>query len=81
MFQMNETHYKNVEFFYDLRHTLRAIMYSTGIDIWELSSMLGHENPSTTIKWYGNWFDKANHNAVEILDDWAKQGITKFHIS
>ena len=56
-------------------------MYTTGIDVWELSSMLGHTDPKTTITWYGNWFDKANHNAVEILDDWAKQGITKFHIS
>ena len=66
---------------YDLRHTFSAIMYSTGIDIWELSSMLGHENPSTTIKWYGNWFDKANHSAVDILDDWADKGITKFKSS
>lgn len=66
---------------YDLRHTFSAIMYSTNIDIWELSSMLGHENPSTTIKWYGSWFDKANHSAVDILDDWADKGITKFKSS
>jgi len=56
-------------------------MYTTGIDVWELSSMLGHTDPKTTITWYGNWFDKANHSAVEILDDWAKQGITKFGVS
>jgi len=30
---------------------------------------------------FTNWFDKANHSAVEILDDWAKQGITKFGVS
>ena len=53
-------------------------MYTTGIDVWELSTMLGHTDPKTTITWYGNWFDNANHTAVEILDDWAKQGITKF---
>jgi integrase len=67
-----------IEDIYDLRHTFSALMYTTGIDIWELSSMLGHTDPKTTITWYGNWFDKANHSAVEILDDWAKQGITKF---
>lgn len=66
---------------YDLRHTFSALMYTTGIDVWELSTMLGHTDPKTTITWYGNWFDKANHSAVEILDDWAKQGITKFGVS
>ena len=40
--------------------------------------MLGHTDPKTTITWYGNQFDKANHSAVEILHDWSKQGITKF---
>jgi integrase len=66
---------------YDLRHTFSAIMHSTGIDVWELSTMLGHANPTTTIQWYGNWFEKANHSAVSILDDWGKQGVTKFGTS
>ena len=43
--------------------------------------MLGHTGPSTTIDWYGDWFDKANHNAVQVLDNWAVGGITKFKTS
>jgi len=66
---------------YDLRHTFSAIMHSTGITVWELSQMMGHADPKTTINWYGNWFDSANHTAVETLDTWAKEGTTRFHIS
>ena len=66
---------------YDLRHTFSALMYSTGITVYELSDMMGHRNPTTTIDWYGDWFDKANHNAVQVLDNWADGGITKFKTS
>ena len=66
---------------YDLRHTFSALMHSTGISVWELSTMLGHANPQTTINWYGTWFEKANHSAVDTLNDWSKQGITKFKSS
>ena len=68
----------NIDVPYDLRHTFSAIMHSTGISVWDLSQMLGHANPTTTLNWYGSWFEKANHDAVNILDDWGKQGITKF---
>ena len=43
--------------------------------------MLGHANPQTTINWYGTWFEKANHSAADTLNDWSKQGITKFKSS
>ena len=64
---------------YDLRHTFSAIMHSTGsISVYELSEIMGHANPQTTINWYGSWWDKANHSAVATLNDWAEQGITQF---
>ena len=66
---------------YDLRHTFSAIMHSTGISVWDLSTMLGHSNPTTTIQWYGTWFESANHEAVNTLDNWASDGITKFKSS
>ena len=43
--------------------------------------MLGHSNPTTTIQWYGTWFESANHEAVNTLDNWASDGITKFKSS
>ena len=69
----------NIDVPYDLRHTFSAIMHSTGsISVYELSEIMGHANPQTTINWYGSWWDKANHSAVATLNDWAEQGITKF---
>ena len=58
---------------YDLRHTFSALMWSRGVNVGNLSRMLGHSNINVTQQWYGNWYREADFSGIEDLEKWKQQ--------
>ena len=58
---------------YDLRHTFGALMWSRGVNVGNLSRMLGHSNINVTQQWYGNWYREADFSGIETLEKWKEQ--------
>jgi len=50
--------------FHDLRHTFAShLTIDLGLDVVQVSRMLGHASPSTTLNIYAHMFDEARHAA------------------
>ena len=59
---------RNVKF-HSLRHTFASIALEAGVNIFEVSKMLGHSNTNTTTKIYAKLYDKTNQAAVNKISD------------
>jgi integrase len=67
--------------FHDLRHTYAShLIIDVGLDVVQVSRLLGHASPATTVRVYAHMFDYDRHTAdlrrrvsasafVELLDD------------
>jgi integrase len=50
--------------FHDLRHTFAShLIIDLGLDVVQVSRILGHASPSTTLDIYAHMFDEARHAA------------------
>jgi integrase len=50
--------------FHDLRHTFAShLVIDLGLDVVQVSRILGHASPSTTLDIYAHMFDEARHAA------------------
>jgi integrase len=48
--------------FHDLRHTFAShLIIDLGVDVVQVSRMLGHASPDTTLRVYAHMFDYARH--------------------
>lgn len=53
---------------YDLRHTFAALMMEEGVELYQISSQMGHTNFSTTVNQYGHISDKIKKGNAKITD-------------
>ncbi len=50
--------------FHDLRHTFAShLIVDLGLDVVQVSRLMGHASPSTTLNIYAHMFDEARHAA------------------
>ena len=50
--------------FHDLRHTFAShLIIDLGLDVVQVSRLMGHASPSTTLNIYAHMFDEARHAA------------------
>ena len=54
--------------FHDLRHTFATQALAHGIDLANVSSILGHENSTTTLRYYARWMPSKRDEAMNALD-------------
>ena len=59
---------------HDLRHTCASLAVSVGGNVLALARMLGHKDPSVTLKVYADLFDSDLDALAERLDAAAWQG-------
>ena len=52
----------------DLRHTAASLAVSAGGNVLALASMLGHEDPSLTLRTYADLFDSDLDALANVLD-------------
>jgi integrase len=52
----------------DLRHTAASLAVSAGGNVLALDRMLGHEDPSLTLKTYADLFDSDLDALADVLD-------------
>jgi integrase len=52
----------------DLRHTAASLAVSAGGNVLALARMLGHEDPSLTLRTYADLFDSDLDALADILD-------------
>jgi hypothetical protein len=58
--------------FHDLRHTFAShLIIDLGLDVVQVSRLMGHASPSTTLNIYAHMFDEARH-AADILARMAR---------
>ena len=53
---------------YDLRHTYVALMMSEGVELYKISSRIGHINYSTTVNKYGHLSTQTKKETAQITD-------------
>jgi len=53
--------------FHDLRHTHATQLLCNGVDISEVASRLGHDNPAVTLKVYAHFMPKRDKEAATIM--------------
>jgi integrase len=54
---------------YDLRHTFASLLLANGVPITYVSAQLGHDDATTTLRWYARWLPAAETRAVDLLDE------------
>ena len=54
--------------FHDLRHIAASLALGNGVSITTVSEMLGHADPSTTLRVYAHAIPGAQREAAQILD-------------
>ena len=52
-----------------LRHTFASILFSKGVDVKTVSSILGHASIQITLNTYIHLIEKVNHEAVRVMDE------------
>jgi site-specific recombinase XerD len=52
----------------DLRHTAASLAVSAGANVLALARMLGHEDPSLTLRTYADLFDSDLDAFADVLD-------------
>ena len=53
--------------YHSLRHSVASILLESGMEMMDVSRMLGHSTITTTIDIYGHWSDKKKHQAADIM--------------
>jgi len=56
--------------FHDLRHTAASIMLNRGIPPYNVSRILGHSKPSTTLDYYGHLVPMSQDDIGNKMDNW-----------
>lgn len=55
--------------YHSLRHSVASILLESGMEMMDVSRMLGHSTITTTIDIYGHWSEKKKHEAADIMSD------------
>lgn len=58
---------------YELRHTFASLALSEGVPVTWVSAQLGHENPTTTYRYYARYLPSAHHGYEDLVDGGAKE--------
>lgn len=59
---------------HDLRHTFGSWMLRSGCDIVRVSAMMGHSNPSFTLRVYAHEIAETDSTSVANLEQWVSRG-------
>ena len=70
---LNESRVKNIRF-HDLRHTAASLMIIHGIPILVASKILGHSDPSITLRVYGHMAVSQQKEASDLMDQLITPG-------
>lgn len=62
---------------HDLRHTCASIAISSGVNVLALARMLGHSDPSVTLRVYADLFDSDLDAVAEALNTNCAQSVPK----
>jgi len=62
---------------HDLRHTCASIAISSGVNVLVLARMLGHKDPSVTLRVYADLFDTDLDAVAAALDSKCAQSVPK----
>jgi integrase len=62
---------------HDLRHTCASLAISAGVNVLALARMLGHTDPSVTLRVYADLFDTDLDAVAETLDLKCAQSVPK----
>lgn len=54
--------------FYDLRHTSATLLLGCGVSLGVVSDRLGHEDPSTTLKFYAHALPDQQEAAAQTIE-------------
>lgn len=63
--------------FHCLRHTFATRCIEAGMDIYVVSKLLGHTNPTTTLNRYGHLLPDHRAASIEKLEEYMKNGRVK----
>lgn len=55
--------------YHSLRHSVASILLESGMEMMDVSRMLGHSTITTTIDIYGHWSEKKKHEAADIMSN------------
>ena len=53
--------------YHSLRHSVASILLESGMEMMDVSRMLGHSTITTTIDIYGHWSEAKKHEAADIM--------------
>ena len=65
---------------YELRHTFASLALSEGAPLTWVSAQLGHENPTTTLRYYARYLPSPHHGYEDLVDGHhaeARESVTK----
>ncbi len=62
---------------HDLRHTCASLAISSGVNVLALARMLGHSDPSVTLRVYADLFDSDLDAVAEALDLRCAQSVPR----
>jgi len=65
----------------DLRHTAASLAVSGGGNVLALARMLGHEDPSLTLRTYADLFDSDLDALADVLDRDRAKALTPFTVN
>ncbi len=63
--------------FHSIRHTFATRCIEAGMDIYVVSKLLGHTNPTTTLNRYGHLLPDHRAASIEKLEEYMKNGSVK----
>jgi len=58
---------------HELRHSMSTILMSLGVPPVVVSQLLGHADPSVTLRWYNHVIPESHRAAMDRLDDYMSQ--------
>lgn len=53
--------------FHELRHFVATQLLAQGVDIVTVSTRLGHNDPSVTLRIYAHWFAARDRSASDLM--------------
>lgn len=66
---------------HDWRHTCASLAVSAGVNVLALARMLGHSDPSVTLRVYADRFDTDLDAVAAALDAQCAQSVPKRHLA